>query len=252
MCFLGKGMAGWSWFFGWFWSDFVLCLVAVKSKGKEALNLGFWSIYLFIFVTFPCFLGNQMEGWSFFFLYWRFSLMLDLFLVVGKRGFWMISSLSFRSCKMRTTQISCLKWCLSSSTILRNSSTIWPKLCKNLFPFTPCLVAEKILLLLFNCLSLATKQSPIVLIFLTEFGDVFPKFSFSENDCYFSICAVNNRLWNSNRWMPMSTSSRAVVPGNYRFSFLVLFSVFSYCIPYRFFEFVCEEHWKCLWKPKLL
>lgn len=41
MCFLGKGMAGWSWFFGWFWSDFVLCLVAVKSKGKEALNLGF-------------------------------------------------------------------------------------------------------------------------------------------------------------------------------------------------------------------
>lgn len=41
MCFLGKGMAGWSWFLGWFWSDFVLCLVAVKSKGKEALNLGF-------------------------------------------------------------------------------------------------------------------------------------------------------------------------------------------------------------------
>ena len=132
--------------------------------------------------------------------------------VVVKRGFWMISSLSSESCKMRTTQISCLKWCLSSSTILRNSSTIWPKLCKNLSPFNPCLAAKKISVHFLNRLSFGNKRSPIV-----HSARIRRSVKMKIPNCF--ICAVNNRLLNSNRWMPMSTNSRAVVPGNYRFLF---------------------------------
>ncbi|XP_071923890.1 uncharacterized protein [Coffea arabica] len=61
------------------------------------------------------------ERFFLFHLIWRYS-----FDCLGeKRGFWMISSYSFRNCKMRATRILWLKWCPSSLRILRSFSTMW-------------------------------------------------------------------------------------------------------------------------------
>lgn len=208
LLFLGKGMEGWS------WSDFVLCLVA-RQEGPDRSFESWVLIYIFTFYTFLCFLGNRMEGRScFFFHLFKFFSDDGLSFLVVKRGFWMISSLSFGSCKIITIQISWLKWCLSSLTIPRTSSTIWPKLCKNLFPFTSCLAAEKIAVSFLKCLSFGTKQRPIVCSGRTWEMWNWNLHFLREWLYYFSICAVNNQLWNSNRLMPMSTSSKAVVPGN--------------------------------------
>lgn len=65
-----------------------------------------------------------------------FFLFSDWLMVVEKRGSWMISLCSYRSCKMRATQILYSKWWPFSLRILRSFSIIWPLLCEfNFFVF---------------------------------------------------------------------------------------------------------------------
>ena len=65
---------------------------------------------------------------------------MGCFLLAGRRVFWMISSASFRNCKMRALQILWLRLSLCSLMILRISSKTWHVVCKLFFSLSYSLV----------------------------------------------------------------------------------------------------------------
>lgn len=133
MCFSGKGIEDWVGFLVGVCLNMASVWSSWKSNLNEALSrLGFWSVDLSCY--FPVFSWQTNGGRELLFLWLKIFSNDGFVCGVVKRGFWMISSLSSRGYKMKAIQISWWKWYLFSLKTPKNSLTIWPRLCKNLYP----------------------------------------------------------------------------------------------------------------------